>query len=219
MKKAFFVTIVVIILTMLILQSTWSANPADLTSDYRSTGEFYKVAYDDGPRCVFANLPINPTVNASILNWQNATGEVRTCRLLLAKKFSDWLDGAVDATYANGGSLTEDVVFDLHWRYFGLGLILPLEYGGSLSLGPRLTIKSVTAYATTSFAKDSANCYGISGGVKGIKLEVAYGGETWFLRACKGFKTRYGTFFPESRNKFSSGKNVFGVALGFMPPN
>ena len=190
MKKVWFCFVAVLFCVVFVAQ-VYAANPADLTSDHRSfVSEFYKIGYDGGPRFAYVNLPINGTVNTHVLNWQNKKGDVRPSRLTIAKKFSPWLDGAVDVSFM-GDELSENVIADAHWNALGFGITLPLEYGVDVSIGPRATIKGLTAFATLSKVKKPL--WGISRAlVKEVKAEIAYGDGVWFVRASRSFKTSFG---------------------------
>ncbi len=224
MKRVFLAITIIITLT-LFSAVVYAANPADLTTNHRPfISEFYKVGYDDGPRFACVNWPLDETANFQIFNWQNRKGDVRSSQLIIAKKFSSWLDGAVDVIFTEdviftGNELSENVIADAHWGALGVGLIMPLEYGGDLKVGPRVTILGLTTFATLS--KVEKPLWGFSRAlVKGVKAEIAYGSDTWFVRVCREFKTSFGTFVPESRNKLTEEENFFGLALGFIPnPN
>jgi len=207
----------IITLTILLSNVVSASNPADLTTDHRSfICEFYKLCYDGGPRYAYVNLPISETVNTSVFNWQNKKGDYRSSQLIIAKKFASWFDGAIDTIHTEN-SLSENVVAVIHWDMLGLGIKLPLQSDEDISVGPRITAKGLTAYLTATISESASNLYGLTYCIKDIKAEVAYGSETWYFRVSKGFKTHFGTFFPESRNKFTKDEKFFGLALGFVP--
>lgn len=210
------VSLLVVFLT-LIANVVLAVNPADLTNSHRSfLSEYYKIGYDDGPRFVFANLPVNKTVNVSIFNWQNGDGSYRLSKMVVTKKFSSWFDGSIDTTFTKD-SISEDMIGDAHWNMLGIGVLLPLQSDEDIRVGPRVTIRGLTLCLTTFISKDNNNLYGLIYCIKDIKAEVSYGDETWFLRVSKSFKTSFGTLFPESRNKFTKDGKSFGLAIGFIP--
>ncbi len=214
------ITLILTLLSGVVL----AANPADLTSNHRLfVCEFYKLGYDDGPRFACVNLPVNGTVNATIFNWQNKKSDFRLSQLIIAKQFSSWLDGAVDVIFT-GDSLSENVIADVHWNILGLGIMIPLEYGGVISIGPRVSFLGLTAFATLPNSEEVQNIFGAtynSKFVSNASLEVAYSsdddGKNWFVRVSRCFETPWGKFIPESRNKFAKDEKSFGFAIGFIP--
>ena len=148
-----------VVIFTLIASVVSATNQADLTCNHRSfQSEFYKLGYDSGPRFVFVNLPINETINTSVFNWQNEDGSYRLSKLIIVKKFSSWLDGAIDSITTKD-SLTQNVVADVHWNVLGVGVLLPLQSDESIKVGSRVTVKDLTLYLSTTISEDDSNLY------------------------------------------------------------
>ena len=97
-----------------VVVNCFAGNPADLTTNHRSSvSEFYKIAYDGGPRWTCVNLPLGETVNGTFFNWQD--NETSFTQLIIVKKFYSWFDGAVDSTLDEGGPAQNVVGSAILW--------------------------------------------------------------------------------------------------------
>jgi len=126
-----------------------------------------------------------------------------------------WFDMTLDTTLA-GSAPIHNLAVDVRYKIAGLGIVAPLSFD-SISFGPRLNVKNLSAFLTLSTAENATNFYGISYKIFGITAEGAYGAEKVFFRASKGFSTGFGILIPELRTSFSKKENVYGFALGFIP--
>lgn len=203
--------LVTLILTLTI--EVFAANPADLTSFNRLVPvEFYKVAYDAGPQWVCINTPLTESSSAIIFGWQD--GDVGLGQIMFTKKFSSYLQANLTTKVTN--EVNNELVLDLNYNEFGLGLLLPLSSFEveNFLIGPRVTVGPVSAYSTLSRA--SKPLYGLSIS-KFFDLDFAYGRGTCHFRTSKSFATQFGTFIPELRTKFTQEENFYGFGLGFIP--
>jgi len=221
------IVVVVVLLGIVIIDSAFASNPADLTSDHRSfVSEFFKIGYDGGPRFACVNLPIGATVNMIVFNWQTKKGDSRLSQWIVTKNFFSWFNGALDTTFAGDnhtqsvvGNHTQSVVGDIHWHGAGFGVIMPLQADEDIRIGLRANAQGLIMLYTAVIASDASKIYGLSYNLIGINIETAYESKkaSYFFRVSKKFKTSFGTLIPESRNRFAKDSNIFGIALGFIP--
>ena len=208
-----------ILLVAGIAQSAFAGNPADVTDSYRfSGGQFYKLAYDGGPKWALAILPVAKDVSVSFCSWENEMSTDRVFDLTVSKKFTSWLDVALNNEGEwDAGTFTtrQEIAVDFHNTKLGLGVLIPMQSEEEVQVGPRVKINNFTAYAT--FSEDSDPLYGLSYSKNGARMDVACGEEVTFVRASKCFETKWGTIIPELRTKFTDKENFYGFGIGFCP--
>ncbi|MDD5738313.1 MAG: hypothetical protein PHY72_00055 [Candidatus Pacebacteria bacterium] len=220
MKSVFFSVSICAFLVVLAFNS-FSANPADLTSNHRTfVSEFFKIGYDGGPRFLCFNLPAGKTASVCVFNWQDKKSDNSFSELYIAKSMAPWLDVTLDSILA-GGAPVHNLAVDIRYKpakniEAGLGLITPLSFK-NMSFGPRISVKNISVFLAVPTAKDASNFYGISYKFFGINAEGAYGAEKVFLRASKAFPVSFGILIPELRTSFSEKEKIYGFALGFIP--
>mgnify|MGYP001569091259 CR=1 FL=1 len=201
-----------------------AANPADVTDTYRFCAvEFFKGAYDDGPRWALANIPFNKTAAISLFDWQNENGTNNSLTLKVSKQFSSNLDLTFNNEAVWNGdkaNLTQDIGIDLRSKYVNLGVVFPLKANKGIEgivIGPRLQVKDLIVYLT--LAKGTEAIYGLSYVGKIARLDAAYdkNSDSWFFRTSKSFDLPFGALIPEIRTKFTETENFYGFGIGFIP--
>jgi len=208
-------TIVTLAAIMLLLAlPVWSANVADLTSDTRLCPvPYYKTVYDDGPWYGAGIEPIGKDMSLLAMNWNSKDSVDRLYELALTRRLKKGVDVAYIYEWWQGTSCTQkgSVMLDLSRDNVGLGIIAPLQ-NGHVKFGPRLTAGHFTGYMTLEDGCRPAR--GISYfGKKGLELDLAYMGETWYFRASKPV----GKFIPELRTRFTKEENFVGFGLAYCP--
>ncbi len=218
----------------------WAGNPADLTFLYRfRTGEFFKAAYDGGPRWFSASIPApgNTVVELDLDDflktgsqktgfffcfWQNEKNTESLLQARIMRQISANLDIIFNIEISKN-KISGDVGIDFRYKRLGLGVITPLDVdnGGIAKFGPRLNLNPISLYfTTTSKGKGGKFISGIRYSGK-VVIDIAYASqksnETWFFRASKGIKSSFGTLIPEIRTKFTPEENFYGIGLGFIP--
>jgi len=217
--KLWKILILILLVAGIASQRAFAGNPADLTDSYRFyEGQFYKLTYDGGPKWAWATLPIDKDVSVSFYNWEDKEGTDRLFQLIVAKRFTPWLDVAFsnEGEWVNKEFTTrQKIAVDLHNKNLGMGIIIPMQPEEEIQVSPRIKINDFVAYAT--FSEDSDPLYGLSYCKKGMRIDVACGKGVTFVRASKCFETKWGTIIPELRTKFTDKENFYGLGIGFCP--
>lgn len=134
--------------------------------------------------------------------------------LSLTKRFPEsgvQVAGIVDNW--DGGSDNTKLMVDWARGPVAIGTLVPVSGDTPIKVGPRLTIGNVTSFATLAESGCEPTKYGASYIAKGAKLEVAYGGETWYFRASK----RNGHVTTELRTRFAETESFVGFSLTYYP--
>lgn len=209
-------TVVVLLSAIVLLVSSpvWSANVADLTSDTRVCPiRYYKAVYDDGPNYLLGIQPIGENASLLAMNWNSQGFHTRQYEIALSVQISKGVQTALIADQFDiEGETTskQSLMLDISKGKFGLGVIAPLQ-DGKVKFGPRLSVGNVTGYMTV--VEGSRPARGVSYFNKGLELDLAYMGETWYFRASKSV----GKFIPELRTRFTDEETYIGFGLAFCP--
>lgn len=214
MTRCWAMLVLAAILTLLVGTVGWAANPADTTSLFRYCPELYQFAYDGGPWHLFAIKPLEGNWHLMAYNWNSQDGQKREYELAVGKRFPEkglQVTGIVDRW--EGGTDNSKLMIDWAQGPAAVGALIPLSGDVPFKVGPRLTIGNVTTFATFAESGAEPTKLGASYICKGAKLELAYGGEMWYVRASK----RNGHVTQEIRTRFTEDETFVGFSFTYYP--
>ncbi len=195
--------------------SVFAANPADLTNSHRPCPvHFSKYANDVKSWYLLDIAPIGKSDSMLVCRWQTNDEGLVQYQLIYAKMVNPLLDVAFNAELWKGSPNREDLVVDIHTKTntIGLALWVPFQSENDLLVGPRVSHKGFTAYATVG--NGSSPLYGISYCQRGNRVDLAWApSNTCWIRASKPF----GKVIPELRVKLTKDESFFGFAIAYCP--
>lgn len=207
-------TAVTVVLLVASASLAFAANPADTTSLFRYCPELYQYAYDGGPWHLFAIKPLEGNWSLMAYNWNSEDSNRRELEMALTKRFPEvGLQMAAIVDRWDGGSDNTKLMIDWTRGPMAIGTLVPISGDTPFKVGPRLTIGNVTTFATFAESGCEPTKVGASYIAKGAKLEAAYGGETWYLRASK----RNGHVTTELRTRFTEIETFVGFSFTYYP--
>jgi len=202
------------ILLLLSTSAVWSANPADLTSDFRWCPiSYYKVVWDEGPWYLLAIEPVEgESASASLYQWRAKDDSESVMELTLSQQITANWQVALIADDWRKSEDAASLMLDWSNDQLGIGLIAPLDADSPLQIGPRAYWSNFEAYFSLTESGSSA-LYGVSYCHPSVGLDFAYSDEVSFFRA----SAPVGKFIPELRTKFTKDENFVGFGLAYLP--